>query len=69
MSAGTGLLVVVLLAGGAGLVFYLSKSTKPPITAVVQAPSPAVAGINALGLLAGKGLDAWIASRVNKSSD
>lgn len=65
MSAGVGLAVVVVLAGGAALVFYAARTSRAPITAVVQAPSPAVAGINALGVLAGKGLDAWIASKVN----
>lgn len=69
MSAGTGLIVALLVVGGAAGAYFLARKTKAPITNVVQAPSAAVAGINALGTLAAKGIDAWIASKVNSESD
>ena len=39
------------------------------LSLVAQAPTPAVAGIQALGMLAGKGIDAWIASKANKDDE
>jgi len=60
MGSGTGIIVAVLLVGGAGIAIYLGSRSKPPITQVVQAPSAAVAGINALGTLAAKGFDSYL---------
>jgi hypothetical protein len=55
--------------GGGAAIYAISRASKAPITAVVQSPTPAVAGIQALGQLASKGIDAWIAAKVNKDED
>jgi hypothetical protein len=60
MNTTTGVIVAVVLLGGAGVAYVLASRSKPPITQVVQAPSPAVAGINALGALAAKGWDSYL---------
>jgi len=67
MNAGTVAIIGVAAIGVGLAVFYVAKKTKSPASFAVQAPSPAVAGINALGQLASKGIDAWIASKANKS--
>ncbi len=60
MSTTTGIIVAVVLIGGAGVAFLVASRSKPPITQVVQAPTPAVAGIQALGTLAFKGWDSYL---------
>lgn len=69
MNNGAIALVAVILVGGGIAIAYLAKATKPPSSLVAQAPTPAVAGIQALGMLAGKGIDAWIASKANKDDE
>jgi len=76
MSTATGIIVGVVLLGGVGAAIYFGSRSKPPITQVAQAPSAAVAGINALGTLAAKGFDSWLkykatenASSKSKSTD
>lgn len=69
MSAGVGLVVALLVVGGCAGAYVLASKTKPPITQVVQAPSAAVAGINALGTLAAKGFDSYLAYRAKQNSD
>jgi hypothetical protein len=63
MNTATGIIVGVLLVGGVGAAIYFGSRSKPPITQVVQAPSAAVAGINALGTLAARGFDSYLKYR------
>jgi hypothetical protein len=68
MSTGVTVAIIMtgMLAAGVG-VYFVAKKTRPTSTQIVQsAPTPAVAGIMALGNLAGKGIDAWIAGRASK---
>lgn len=66
MDTAVAVIVGVLILGVGGAAIYgFSKSTKPPITMVQQAPSPAVAGIQALAMLTSKGIDAYISKKVN----
>jgi hypothetical protein len=60
MSTATGIIVGLVLVGGVGAAIYFGSRSRPPITQVVQAPSAAVAGINALGTLAAKGFDSYL---------
>ena len=73
MSATTGIIVAVVLVGGVGMAVYFGSRSKPPISQVMQAPSAAVAGIQALGTLAAKGFDSYLKykaaeTQVSKSS-
>jgi hypothetical protein len=65
----TALVCVGILAVGGVAVYAVAKAQKAPVTALVQAPSPAVAGIQALGQLASKGIDAYISAKINADSD
>jgi uncharacterized protein (UPF0333 family) len=65
----TALVCIGVLAVGGIAVYAIAKSTKAPVTALIQAPSPAVAGIQALGQLASKGIDAYIQAKLSKDSD
>jgi hypothetical protein len=66
MNATTGIIVAVVLVGGAGMAIYFGSRSKPPITQVMQQPSAAVAGINALGALAAKGFDSYLKYRASE---
>lgn len=68
MNATTGIIIAVVLVGGVGAAIYFGSRSKPPITMVAQAPSPAVAGINALGTLAAKGFDSYLKYRAAEDS-
>jgi hypothetical protein len=63
----TAMVCIGILVLGAGGVYLVSRQMRPPVTAVVQAPSAAVAGMNALAQLASHGIDAWIANKASKS--
>lgn len=63
----TAIVCIGILVLGAGGVYIVSKQMRPPVTAVVQAPSVAVAGVNALAQLSSHAIDAWIASKASKS--
>jgi|WetSurMetagenome_2_1015567.scaffolds.fasta_scaffold25843_7 hypothetical protein len=74
MSTATGIIVAVVLVGGVGVAIYFGSRSKPPISQSIQAPSVAVAGINALGTLAAKGFDSYLKykaseAQVEKSND
>jgi len=60
MSTATGIIVGLVLVGGVGAAIYFGSRSRPPITQVVQQPSPAVAGIAALGTLAARGFDSYL---------
>ncbi len=60
MSTGTGIIVGLVLVGGVGAAIYFGSRSRPPITQVVQAPSAAVAGVNALATLAVGGFDSYL---------
>ncbi len=64
--ATAGLCIAIVIVGAGG-VYLATRAMRPPVTAVVQAPSAAVAGIQTLGQLASHGIDAYLASRANKS--
>jgi hypothetical protein len=66
-TAGTLAICLGVIIVGGGAVYLVSRSVRPPVTAVVQAPSAAVAGINAIAALGAKGFDAYIASKAAKS--
>lgn len=63
----TAVVCIGILVLGAGGVYLVAKQMKPPVTAVVQAPSLAVAGANALAQLGSHAIDAWIANKASKS--
>jgi hypothetical protein len=69
MNAGAVALVGVLVVGAGIAVYYVAKKSKAPATLVAQAPTPAVAGIQALGLLAGKGIDYLIAKKASEKEE
>jgi len=56
----------IVTIGGFG-VYYLSRATRPPATLTAQAPTPAVAGIQALAMLGSKGIDWLISSKAQKA--
>jgi hypothetical protein len=65
-AATLGICGAIILIGG-GAIYLASKSIKPPVTAVIQSPSLAVAGANALAQLGSHAIDAWISNKSSKA--
>jgi len=66
MNPGVVAFVAILGVGLCGGIYYVTRAAKPATTIVAQAPTPAVAGIQALSTLAAGGFDAWLKYKIRQ---